>query len=102
MNLACGYPVALSDRAGLIEAFAGQLQAVVDEPRQLLAKRDAGIRRVRQWFTWPRKARQVLKVYQWVLGGRDERPCFDQIVTRQHDEPAGRAVEPAVDVAALA
>ena len=72
---ASGYRVTLSDRDGLVRGFREILASLVADPSVLQARAGAGRRRVLHFFTWDAKARQLLEVYDWLLGRRDK-PSF--------------------------
>ncbi len=65
-----GYRIPLGSRAEVIAALARILHEVVADPSQLPAKARAAQARVRDEFTWPAKAAQILQVWQAVLGAQ--------------------------------
>jgi len=70
-----GYAVPLGTRKEIVARFKSILERVATDPSSLESMREAGRRRVLDSFTWDAKARQVLAVYEWVLGKR-EKPDF--------------------------
>jgi glycosyltransferase involved in cell wall biosynthesis len=64
-----GYPVTLGSRTELVDRFRERLTEVAADPVAIDRKGEAGLRRVREHFTWDAKASQVLRVYDWVLNG---------------------------------
>jgi glycosyltransferase involved in cell wall biosynthesis len=76
----CGYKVPLGDRPALVGGFRRALEQAAAHPDEV---RERGLRaraRVEQHFTWDAKARQTLRVYDWVLG-RASKPTFDLLQT---------------------
>lgn len=76
---ASGYRVAMGERSELIANFRRQLEQICADPQQLLAKRAAAIARINQFFTWEKKAQQMIEVYLWLLG-RGAKPDFEQLL----------------------
>jgi|694.fasta_scaffold06022_4 glycosyltransferase involved in cell wall biosynthesis len=70
-----GFTVPMGDRQSIVRHFRVALQEIVNNPTALDAMRMAGRRRVSNLLTWQSKARQVLQVYDWVLG-RIGKPSF--------------------------
>ncbi len=68
VSSATGYAVPLGSRASLIAAFRHVLEGLVDQPGGIPEMGQRARRRVEAQFTWQAKARQVLEVYEWVLG----------------------------------
>jgi glycosyltransferase involved in cell wall biosynthesis len=71
-----GYLLDMGNRSAIIEQLRSVLGKVAADPAQLVPRRRAGVRRVRNRFTWLAKAAQVREVYRWVLGGRADKPDF--------------------------
>lgn len=63
-----GWLVPMGPRESIIAGFRRVLEDIVERPEQLPAKASAARERVREWFTWEAKARQVERVYRWVRG----------------------------------
>lgn len=76
VNDATGYLIPLGSRAQIVERLRAILAAVCADPEELKRRREAGHRRVLSQFTWAAKARQVLEIYRWVLGLRQNKPDF--------------------------
>lgn len=70
----CAFLVPLQERAAYIQGLRTILHAIAADPAQLLPMSENGRQRADKLFTWPRKAEQILSVYQWVLGRRTTRP----------------------------
>lgn len=67
---ATGVLVKLGPRARIVEDFRAVLRQFCHDPSEVTRRSEAGIERVNRLFTWDRKARQTLEVYEWVLGRR--------------------------------
>jgi glycosyltransferase involved in cell wall biosynthesis len=70
-----GFRIELGSRAQIIERLRHLLGELVQQPQRIAQKSPAAVRRARGQFTWQSKARQVLEIYQWVLG-RGGKPHF--------------------------
>ncbi|PZX13453.1 glycosyltransferase involved in cell wall biosynthesis [Palleronia aestuarii] len=64
-----GYTVPIGPRARIVADFAAELARLAADPTDLAVKGTAARARVDAVFTWERKARQVARVYEWVLAG---------------------------------
>jgi glycosyltransferase involved in cell wall biosynthesis len=71
-----GYRIPMGSRIHIIKGLRETLSHLAAEPSVLLKKRDQARQRVRQFFTWPAKAEQIMEVYKWVLGVRPDKPDF--------------------------
>ncbi|MEY4675471.1 MAG: hypothetical protein RL148_3255 [Planctomycetota bacterium] len=67
-----GFALPLGSRAEIVARFRSVLEKLAADPAVLAPMRAAGRARVMKCFTWDAKARQVLAVYEWVLGRRDK------------------------------
>ncbi len=72
-----GYTVPMGTRESLIENFKKQLEDICANPAQLAQKREASMARINSYYTWPKKAEQVLAVYEWLTGSA-EKPAFHE------------------------
>ncbi len=63
-----GFKVALGDRAGIVAGFRTELERLAGESELLRKTGAAGLAHVEAHFTWAAKARQIGRVYDWVLG----------------------------------
>lgn len=70
VNDECGYLVPLGDRETLIENFRSVVKSILDDPKQLVGKRSAAIKRIAQAYTWERKIEQELQIYRSILEAR--------------------------------
>jgi glycosyltransferase involved in cell wall biosynthesis len=71
-----GFAVPLGDRGSIVLALRRALMQLVDQPWLIDQRSEAARRRVLSQFTWDAKARQVIEVYEWVLGRRSAKPDF--------------------------
>jgi len=71
-----GYKVPIGPRHEIVKSFAAELARIADSPNNLLQTGAASRAHVQAYFTWERKAAQICKVYQWVLGVRDKPEFF--------------------------
>jgi glycosyltransferase involved in cell wall biosynthesis len=71
-----GFLLPMGTREQIIERLRSLLTHLCDHPQEIDAKSPAALRRAHEQFTWPAKARQVVQVYDWVLGRRTDRPIF--------------------------
>jgi glycosyltransferase involved in cell wall biosynthesis len=72
-----GFKIPLSDRNSIIADLRQALERIVQNRADLPNLAEACRRRVESHYTWPAKARQVMEVYDWVLGRRATPPKFD-------------------------
>ncbi len=77
VTAASGYVVPMGDRARLIDGFRRQLTQICERPEALVAKRAAAIERINTYYTWDKKAEQMVEIYHWLLG-RAEKPDYQQ------------------------
>jgi len=70
-----GFAVPMASRETLIQELRRILARLVADRTPLGPMAARGRERVATWFTWEAKARQVAKVYDWVLG-RGPKPEF--------------------------
>ncbi|APZ52493.1 glycosyltransferase family 4 protein [Salipiger abyssi] len=72
-----GLKVPCGTRAEIVRGFAGALEALADDPSSLPAMAETARARVQSHFTWPRKAEQVARVYDWLIAGKPApKPAF--------------------------
>jgi glycosyltransferase involved in cell wall biosynthesis len=70
-----GFLLPMGTRGQIVERLRSLLTHLCEHPEEIDGKSDAAWRRAHEQFTWPAKARQVVRVYDWVLG-RAARPEF--------------------------
>ena len=70
-----GFRIALAPREQLVASLRSALEALVANPERIDACSGPARERVERYFTWDRKAEQVLSIYDWVLD-RSARPDF--------------------------
>ncbi|MGB3135301.1 MAG: glycosyltransferase [Nodosilinea sp.] len=83
-----GYLIDLSDREGIIRQFRETIMAICEDPDALVEKSEKSIGRIFELFTWDAKARQVVEVYQWILGRRSDKPDFGQPLSLERYQAA--------------
>ena len=71
-----GFLLPLGTRPQIVERLRSLLTHLCEHPEEIDAKSPAAMRRAREQFVWPAKARQIVQVYDWVLGRRGEKPHF--------------------------
>lgn len=69
-----GYKVPIGGRNEIIENFQSLLGQIIANPDDLPAIAKAAQQRVQEYFTWDAKARQVAKIYDWVLDPEGPKP----------------------------
>lgn len=85
---ATGYKIPISDRAGIVTALRAQLMELARDRTGLALRADAARTHVQQAFTWPAKAQQVARVYEWVLAGSTGSP--PQVLSQNSEPPLPR------------
>lgn len=70
-----GFKVPLGSREDIIKVFRTELTRIVETPEILVETGAASQARVREYFTWEKKAEQILEVYNWALKAGDK-PTF--------------------------
>jgi glycosyltransferase involved in cell wall biosynthesis len=73
---AVGFKVPLGRRDEIVASLRSVLGGLCNDPEPIAALSQNARRLARTLFTWDVKARQVMQVYDWVLGRRNERPAF--------------------------
>jgi glycosyltransferase involved in cell wall biosynthesis len=73
---AIGIKVPIGPRASIVAAVRAELERLAADPSGLPEMGRRARAHAREHFTWKAKARQVAEVYDWVTGGRPERPAF--------------------------
>jgi len=71
-----GFLLPMGTRPQIVERLRALLTHLCEHPEEIDAKSDAALRRAHEQFTWPAKARQIVQVYEWILGRRADRPVF--------------------------
>ncbi|WP_323781243.1 glycosyltransferase family 4 protein [Thalassovita sp.] len=69
-----GFKVPIGPRDQIVAGFRDSLTELAARPEQLTRIGENARNRIEWFFTWDRKADQVLAVYDWVLGHRSDRP----------------------------
>lgn len=69
-----GFAVPMGPRADIVRDLAESFSKLIACPAELRAMAERAVDHVFQNFTWDAKARQMLEVYDWVLGRQEEKP----------------------------
>ena len=99
-----GYAIPMGNRQEIITRVAKSLEELTADPANLRKMGDKARQRVLQHFTWDAKAAMVLKVYQWFLGQRDDKPSFGMPLpdVMSQSQTMSQATQPSVTVGPLA
>ena len=68
-----GFLLPMGTRPQIVERLRALLGHLCEHPEDIDRKAPAALRRAHEQFVWPAKARQIVRVYEWLLG-RAERP----------------------------
>jgi starch synthase len=71
-----GHLLSIGPRPQIVSQLREVLGRLTEDPSSIEPMAAAAIRRAQAYFTWPAKARQVLEIYNWVVGRRDRKPDF--------------------------
>ena len=71
-----GFLLPMGTRPQIVERLRAQLSHLCEHPHEIDVKSPAALRRAHAQFTWPAKARQIVRVYDWLLGWCSDRPHF--------------------------
>lgn len=74
-----GIKVPLGSKDDLVERYVKELEALVDAPERCAALGARAHAVATELYTWDRKARKTIEVYEWVLGRRRDRPNFYEL-----------------------
>ena len=69
-----GFKIPISGRDELIGNLRAELRRVVDAPEALPEIARNARQRIQDKYTWARKAEQILEIYDWVTGRRQDKP----------------------------
>ena len=69
-----GFVLPMTERSKIIENMRALFVRFAADPTSLEEMSCNAQRHIRQFFTWNAKAKQMLQVYEWVLGQRVEKP----------------------------
>lgn len=67
VDASTGYKVAIGTRMAVIDGFRTALDRIVADPSPLPQLSQNGLARIANDFTWDAKARQIAKVWDWVI-----------------------------------
>jgi glycosyltransferase involved in cell wall biosynthesis len=76
VNDAVGFKIPLTNRSSIVANLGAVVSRILRDPEVLEAKSAAARARVRDYFTWEVKARQMTDIYGWVQGLRLAKPEF--------------------------
>jgi glycosyltransferase involved in cell wall biosynthesis len=76
VNSARGRKVAIGDRKTMIREFANAAVELASDPRRLTKMSKESATYARETFTWDKKAKSTIAIYEWALGKRRDRPKF--------------------------
>ena len=71
-----GFKVPIGPRDRIVEALRAKLTEITDAPGALEAIGHQGRADVEEKYTWAAKAKQIARVYEWVLGDNGTKPTF--------------------------
>ena len=71
-----GFLLPMGTREQIVERLRALLSRLCEHPHEIDAKSPAALRRAHEQFTWPAKARQIVQVYDWLLGRHTDKPHF--------------------------
>lgn len=71
-----GFRIPMGPRDETVASITALLERLALDPRGLQILATNALTRVQQFYTWDRKAEQLLEVYEWVLGNRVNQPDF--------------------------
>lgn len=69
-----GQVLALESRAQIVRDLRAMLGSHAKDPGALGIMGNSAQSHVRKYFTWQAKAKQILEVYRWLLGQRNDKP----------------------------
>jgi alpha-maltose-1-phosphate synthase len=69
-----GLAIPMGTREQIVANLREILNQLVQSPHRLAPLSAQAVKRSRELFSWPAKARQTLEVYRWVLGRRATKP----------------------------
>ncbi len=75
-----GFLIPIGSREQIVRSFRELFQRLCTDPNQIDSRSSPAMQRVREHFTWDAKARQVTRVYDWVLNGGDKPDFTRQVV----------------------
>ncbi len=71
-----GYKVSIGSRDQIIANFRTCLEGIVEDPSSLPMMSQNGKDKVRSYFTWSAKAKQIICVYDWLINRTKNKPNF--------------------------
>ena len=71
----------MCDKRKMVEKFTIELEKLIQDPNKIISYGIAARKFTEQNYTWEKKARNTLQVYDWVLGNEQRKPDFVGSVT---------------------
>ena len=71
-----GFKIPMGPKTEMTAAVTALLDRIVTDDVDVGALSEGGLQRVADLFTWPKKADQIVAVYDWVLGHAPTKPDF--------------------------
>ncbi len=72
----CGVKVALGDLEHLVKQYTIELEELVTNPDRVARMGIAAHQITTTYYSWDAKAKQIMKIYNWVLGRQEAKPDF--------------------------
>lgn len=69
-----GYVIPMMERSAIVERLRELFASLIADPSPLDAFSLQAQEHIRRYYTWEAKAAQILEVYEWVLGRREQKP----------------------------
>lgn len=89
-----GLTVPIGTREQIVPAVRERLARLAADAGLLAKLSEAARRRAARQFTWGAKARQVLEVYEWVMGRRPDKPDFGMPLSDPEESDTRREPAP--------
>ncbi len=74
----CGIKVPMGNLQELTQSFIKEMEALVQNPQQVIELGEAAHNFTKTYYAWDTKAKKTLEIYNWVLGRQQEKPNFWQ------------------------
>ena len=71
-----GVVIPLTNKPALVEGYVKALEELASDPEKCARIGAAGRRYAQANLTWDAKAENIVEVYKWILGRRDDKPGF--------------------------
>ena len=77
-----GVAIFPTNKPALVEGYVKALEELTSDPDKCARISETGRRYTQANLTWDAKADQIVQVYEWILGSRDEKPIFYRQVSK--------------------